>query len=109
MRSRWSWGSADYEFLRSWGEHLASVAGDQDDVFDPYAAITGNVDARLDSDHHPGLQLLLLSLCQPRRLMNFNALKFMSLRGWQRDKSKSWRPGWWSLSSLASTFPVMAA
>src|SRR5688572_23242669 len=50
-------------------QHLASVLGDQDDVFHPHAAVPRNVNAGLDGNHHARLQKLLLSLPQPGRLV----------------------------------------
>jgi len=44
-----------YEFLWSGRKHFATVLGDEDHVFNPDTASTGNVSSRLDGHDHPGL------------------------------------------------------
>ena len=54
-------------------EHPMSVRGHQHVVFDTHPADAGQIDTRLDRDHHVGLQLFLRAPRQRRSLVNGQA------------------------------------
>src|SRR5262245_51041214 len=58
------------QLLRHVGEDFMSGTGDQDVVLNPYASPSGKIHPRLHRHDHARLELRLLALSKPRRLVN---------------------------------------
>src|SRR5579883_729375 len=83
-------------------EHLAAVLAQQHQVLDAHAAPAGQVDARLDAEHHAGPQDdLALAARHPRRLVDLQAdpvaqavAELLAVRSEERRVGKECRSRW---------------